>query len=135
MEIKPIGAGGIYSPSALRSGNNGTNGNDAASPQGIRLNDRYESSTVRASEKNAPAEDKNTDKVMMTTVNTDKVDRELDHLKEKKQDLEQAIIRANGSHRGRQLERTLKRLNSEISRRDNDAYRRQHSEVTTKEQR
>ncbi len=132
MEIKPIGAGGIYSPSALRNGNNGADSGNSAASQGIRLNDRYEPSSVRASEKKDPAaESRNTDKVMMK-VNTDKVDRELDHLKEKKQDIEQAIIKANGSYRGRQLERTLKRLNSEISRRDNDAYRRQHAEVSHK---
>ena len=132
MEIKPIGAGGIYSPSAIRAGAGGTNEKaqgDAA--DGIRLNDRYEPSAAAVRENADPAKDKkNEDKFTVTTVNTDKVDRELNTLKEKKQDLEQSIIRQNDPWKRRQLERSLKRLSSEITRRDNDAYRRRHADVS-----
>ena len=135
MKIESIGAGGIYSPSALRSNLNNSNDNENkfsmnGENEGIRLNDRYEPSTpVPANENVNPADKKNEDKLTVTTVNTDRVDRELDSLKEKKQDLEQSIIKENNTRKRKLLERSLRRLSSEITRRDNEAYRRQHADV------
>lgn len=130
MEIKPIGAGGIYSPSAIRANAGKTNDNNPGSPEGIRLNDRYEPSVSAKEKTETSRSDVNKDKVTFMTVNTDKVDRELNVLKEKKQDLEQSVIRENDSRRRKLLERSLKRLSSEITRRDNDAYRRRHADIS-----
>ena len=132
MEIKPIGAGGIYSPSAIRANAGKTIDNNPGTSGGIRLNDRYEpSSSVRTSE-TAESDKKagNKDKITFMTVNTDKADRELNVLKEKKQDLEQSVIKENDPRRRRQLERSLKRLSNEIIRRDSDVYRRRHSDIS-----
>ncbi len=63
--------------------------------------------------------------------NTDKVDREIRRLKEKKQQLEQQIRAASGDKRKvRELERKLAQAESELSRKDNDTYRRQNASVS-----
>lgn len=60
--------------------------------------------------------------------NTDKVDREIRKLKEKKQQLEQQIRAASGDEKKiRELERKLAQVEGELSRKDNDTYRKQHS--------
>ena len=60
--------------------------------------------------------------------NTDKVDREIEKLKEKKRELEQQIRSASGDERKiRELEKKLARVESELSQKDTDAYRRQHT--------
>ncbi|MCI9598221.1 MAG: hypothetical protein HFE75_13175 [Firmicutes bacterium] len=62
------------------------------------------------------------------TGNTDKVDREIRKLREKKQLLEQQIQAASGDEeKVRELEKKLARVESELSQKDTDAYRRQHT--------
>ncbi len=63
------------------------------------------------------------------TGSTDKVDSEIKSLKEKKQQLEQQIRSAYGDERRvRNLEKILAQTENELSRKDNHAYRRAHSE-------
>ncbi len=63
--------------------------------------------------------------------NTDKVDREIEKLKEKKQQLEQQIQSASGDEKKvKELEAKLAQIESELSQKDNDTYRRQHAEVS-----
>lgn len=65
------------------------------------------------------------------TTNTDKVDREIRKLKEKKQQLEQQINTASGDEKKvEELEKKLAQVESELSRKDNDTYRRQNASVT-----
>lgn len=60
--------------------------------------------------------------------NTDKVDREIRELKEKKKQLEQQIRSASGEEgKVRELEKKLAQVENELSRKDNDTYRRQNS--------
>ena len=60
--------------------------------------------------------------------NTDKVDREIRELKEKKKQLEQQIRSASKDERKiRKLEEKLAQVENELSRKDNDTYRRQNS--------
>lgn len=60
--------------------------------------------------------------------NTDKVEREIRKLKEKKQQLEQQIQAASGDEeKVKELEKKLAQVEGELSRKDNDAYRRQHT--------
>lgn len=62
------------------------------------------------------------------TGNTDKVDREIEKLKEKKQQLEQQIQSAVGDeNKIKELEKKLAQVESELSQKDNDTYRRQNA--------
>lgn len=62
------------------------------------------------------------------TSNTDKVDREIEKLKEKKQQLEQQIQSAVGDEsKIKELEKKLAQVESELSQKDNDGYRRQNA--------
>lgn len=62
------------------------------------------------------------------TGNTDQVDREIEKLKEKKKELEQQIRLASGDEKKvRELENRLAQVESELSQKDNDTYRRQHT--------
>ncbi len=63
--------------------------------------------------------------------NTDKVDREIKKLKEKKQQLEQKIQSASGDEKKiRELEKKLAQVENELSQKDNDTYRRQNASVS-----
>ena len=65
------------------------------------------------------------------TANTDKVDREIEKLKEKKQQLEQQIRAASGDEeKTKELEKKLAQVESELSQKDNDTYRRQHAVIS-----
>ena len=60
--------------------------------------------------------------------NTDAVDREIRKLKEKKQELEQQLQSAAGDEKKiRELEKKLTLVEQELSQKDNDTYRRQHT--------
>ena len=62
------------------------------------------------------------------TGNTDQVDREIRKLKEKAQQLEQQIQAASGDEEKKAaLEKKLAQVKSELSQKDNDTYRRQHT--------
>lgn len=62
------------------------------------------------------------------TGNTDAVDREIKKLKEQRRQLEQQIKAASGDEEKiRELEKKLSRVESELSQKDNDTYRRQHT--------
>ncbi len=63
------------------------------------------------------------------TVNTDKVDREIEKLKEKKKQIQQQIKAANGDQEKiRELEKKLTQIEGELNQKDNDAYRRQNAD-------
>lgn len=62
------------------------------------------------------------------TGNTDQVDREIRKLKEKAQQLKQQIQAASGDEKKvSDLVKKLAQVQSELSRKDNDTYRRQHT--------
>lgn len=63
------------------------------------------------------------------TANTDKVDREIERLKEGRDRLEREISNAEDVPGKRaELEKQLAQVESELRMKDNDAYRKQHSE-------
>lgn len=64
------------------------------------------------------------------TVNTDKVDQEIQKLKEKKAELEQKLRIESEDGKKQKLERELSQVEQELRRKDNDAYKRQHAEYT-----
>ena len=62
------------------------------------------------------------------TGDTNKVDREIEKLKEKKNQLEQQIQSADGDPKKVQgLERRLAQVENELSQKDNETYRRQNT--------
>lgn len=62
---------------------------------------------------------------------TDRVDKEIEKLKEKKQQLEQQIRSASGDEKKvRELEKELAQVESELSQKDNDTYRWQNAFVS-----
>ena len=66
-------------------------------------------------------------KTEQTTVNTDQVDREIERLKQKKQALEQQLCTAQNEQQREALERELQMIESALSFKDNDTYRKQNA--------
>lgn len=62
--------------------------------------------------------------------NTDKVDREIEKLKKKKQELEQKLNTEADEARIKDLERQLAQVERELQQKDNDTYRKQHTTFT-----
>ncbi len=58
---------------------------------------------------------------------TDKVDREIEKLKKKREELERQIDLETDETKIRELERKLAQVEGELRRKDTDAYRRQHA--------
>ena len=61
---------------------------------------------------------------------TDKVDREIEKLKKKKEQLEQQINSETDETKKKGLEAKLAQVENELRQKDNDAYRRQHMAVS-----
>ncbi len=64
----------------------------------------------------------------LTTTDTDKVDREIEKLEEKKARIEQEIRTAE-EERQKKLEQELRKVEAELAQKDNDNYRRQNAVV------
>ncbi|MBR1740505.1 MAG: hypothetical protein IJ733_01295 [Lachnospiraceae bacterium] len=69
-------------------------------------------------------------KTNSTTTNTDRVDKEIERLKEKKQKIEQQIRATEDDTRKAALQIQLRQIEMELSEKDNDAYRRQNAVVS-----
>ena len=61
--------------------------------------------------------------------NSDKVDREIEKLKKKRQELEQRLNTETDEAKIKDLERQLAQVDQELKQKDNDTYRRQHTTV------
>ena len=68
--------------------------------------------------------------IVKTTGNTDKVDREIEKLKQTQAQLEQKIAAAKKPEDKEALESQLAQVKAELKLKDNDTYRRQHMEIT-----
>ncbi len=64
------------------------------------------------------------------TCNTDAVDREIEKLKRKQQDLSQQLQSETDETKRNRLEKNLAQIERELSQKDNDAYRKQHAVYT-----
>ena len=62
------------------------------------------------------------------TTDTDKVDREIEKLKEKKAQLEQKLHTADESQK-KELEVALRQVEAELAQKNNDSYRRQNTSI------
>lgn len=67
------------------------------------------------------------DRAESCTCNTDKVDREIEELKKRQEELKRQIDSETDGTKIRELEKQLARIESELSQKDNDTYRRQHA--------
>lgn len=65
-----------------------------------------------------------------TTADTGKVDREIERLKKEREQLERQLRTETDGARARELERKLARVEHALRQKDNDAYRRQHTEFS-----
>lgn len=68
--------------------------------------------------------------IVKTTLNTDKVDKEIEKLKQTQAQLEQKIAAAKEPQDKETLETQLAQVEAELKLKDNDTYRRQHMEIT-----
>ncbi|MCI9331573.1 MAG: hypothetical protein HFG05_05290 [Oscillibacter sp.] len=69
------------------------------------------------------------DKDEVWECNTDQVDREIEKLKKKQQQLEQRLGTETDEAKIKDLERQLSQVKQELKQKDNDTYRRQHATV------
>ncbi len=69
-------------------------------------------------------------KAEKTTTDTDKVDREIEKLKEQKSLLEQRLRAVANQPEAEKLEKELAQVERELSQKDNDAYRRQNAVIS-----
>lgn len=100
----------------------------AKAPEAGKVKESLKKQDKNSNAKDAAAAPKKSDGAKKCTGNTDKVDREIKKLKEKKEQLEQQIRMAAGDEeKVRDLEKALAQIESELSQKDNDAYRRQHA--------
>lgn len=77
-----------------------------------------------------PAKSEPEHKAESCTTNTDKVDREIEKLKEKQKRLEQQLRVTQDSQTAEDLKRQLAQAENELQQKDNDTYRRQNAVVT-----
>lgn len=70
------------------------------------------------------------DEAEQYTGSTDKVDREIERLKRKREELEAQISREADPAKTERLEKELARVERELRQKDNDAYRRQHMVIS-----
>lgn len=68
--------------------------------------------------------------IVKTTLNTDQVDREIDKLKQTQTKMEQQIAATKDEKEKQALQTKLEQVKAELKMKDNDAYRRQHMQIT-----
>lgn len=78
----------------------------------------------------APEKKVSEEKGKTCTANTDKVDREIEKLKKKKAELEQQLNSEKDERKIGELEKELAQVERELRQKDNDTYRRQHTQFT-----
>lgn len=79
--------------------------------------------TAQEPSETAPQREGEKPTIMKTTGNTDKVDREIEKLKQTQAQLEQKIAAAGGQQDKEILEKQLAQVEAELRQKDNDTYR------------
>lgn len=78
-----------------------------------------------------PTKDEPATKTSSATANTDKVDREIEQLREKQKQIAQQLRAATDPEKAEQLKKESQRIQNELRLKDNDAYRRANTIFTT----
>lgn len=100
-------------------------------PDAKRLNaDAPEAGEPDQAGQGAKGSERKKDKDEVWKGSTDKVDQEIKKLKKKQQELEQRLNTETDEAKIKDLERQLSQVEQELRQKDNDAYRRQHVQVT-----
>lgn len=100
-------------------------GQDENGNKKVFFNDPKKDSGDKSPKVNADAPDDGEEKCVG---NTDKVDREIRELKQKKQQLEQQLQSADGDEKKtKELENKLAQVERELAQKDTDTYRKQNS--------
>ena len=86
--------------------------------------------TAQGQPKAKPQDESEKPNIVKTTVNTDKVDKEIQKLKQTQTQLEQKVAAAKEPKEKEKLEAQLAQVNAELKAKDNDTYRQQHMEIT-----
>ena len=86
--------------------------------------------TAQGQPKANPQDEREKPNIVKTTVNTDKVDKEIEKLKQTQTQLEQKVAAAKEPEEKEKLETQLVQVNAELKAKDNDTYRQQHMEIT-----
>ena len=86
--------------------------------------------TAQGQPKAKPQDESEKPNIVKTTVNTDKVDKEIEKLKQTQTQLEQKVAAAKEPKEKEKLEAQLAQVNAELKAKDNDTYRQQHMEIT-----
>ena len=81
-------------------------------------------------EKKADGSEKADEKGERCICSTDQVDREIEKLKEKKEDLEKKLNTETDDKKVDNLQRQLEQVERELMEKDNDSYRKQHATFT-----
>ena len=81
-------------------------------------------------DKEAKGSEKGGKKEERCIANTDKVDREIEKLRKKQQELEQRIGSETDESKIRNMKSQLNQVERELSQKDNDTYRRQHTQFS-----
>ncbi|MDE6404656.1 MAG: hypothetical protein K2M20_03260 [Lachnospiraceae bacterium] len=116
---------GLYHVGQDENGNKKVYFND---PKKAKGNEQPEEKGGRQPKVNGEDPDRGEEKCVG---NTDKVDREIRELKEKKKKLEQQIKQASGDEKKtKELENKLAQVERELSQKDTDTYRKQNSTFT-----
>lgn len=77
----------------------------------------------------APKDEPEKETSNVTTMDTGDVDREIEQLRKKVEDLKAQADKAEGPE-AEKLERQLRQAQSELQKKDNDSYRRSHAKVS-----
>lgn len=96
----------------------------------MKADDILPQNVEEPSKEAVPAKEEPGQKAESCTTNTDKVDREIEKLKEKRDQLKQQIRTTKDPDRVEDLERQLAQLENELRQKDNDAYRRQNAVIS-----
>ena len=103
----------------------------AANPENKPESSKPEESGKDEPKKVSKDDPKEETKSTKCTVDTDKVDREVEKLKKKQSEIEQQIARAQDNpEEAEKLRKQLDQVNQELKMKDNDTYRRQHAQYT-----
>lgn len=101
----------------------------AAKPESKPADSKPEKSDEDNPKKASDSDPKEETKSTRCTVDTDKVDREIEKLKKKQAELEQQLAGAQDNpQEAEKLQKQLEQVNQELEMKDNDTYRRQHSQ-------
>lgn len=94
-------------------------------PESVSMPDADKSPAADQASKNGEGR-----KPEVCKASTDKVDREIEKLKKRKEELESQLRTEKDEGKLQKLKRELAQVERELSQKDNDTYRRQHMEVT-----